>query len=118
MLENGYWDINQFDTNKEIGDNFFPIESFKAFSPEELKSKLKENKMEVRFSRSLGSLSHLYLLHLYRQKPNELQSSNIDSSEEFIDLCEKFDIEVMPNGPGTFRRAGVIALAERLLLYR
>lgn len=113
MLENGYWDINQFDTNKEIGENFFPIESFKAFSPEELKTKLEENKMEVRFSRSLGSLSHLYLLHLYRQKPNELQSSNIDSSEEFIDLCEKFDIDVMPNGPGSFRRAGVIALAER-----
>ncbi len=114
MMKNGYWNLDQFDTNKAIAENYFPIESFKAYTPQELKRTLEENKMKVQFSRSIGSLSHLYLLHLYRQKPNEAKSSNIDNSEQFIDLCEKFDIEIMPNGPGSFRRAGVIALAEKL----
>lgn len=113
MMNNGYWDVDQFDENREIADNFFPVESFKAYTPNELKTELEKNNMKVLFSRSLGSLSHLYLLHLYRQFPNEKQSNNFNTSEDFIDLCEKFDIEIMPNGPGSFRRAGVIALAER-----
>ena len=103
MMNNGYWDINQYDTNEDIAENLFPIESFKAYTPEELKTELEKNKMIVMFSRSLGSLSHLYLIHLYRQKPNEMQSKNIDNSKEFIDLCEKFDIEIMPMVTGMDR---------------
>lgn len=113
MMEKGYWDNSQFETNKAIAQNYFNIESFKAFSPEELRDELENCSMKVKFSRSIGSLTHLYLLHLYRQKPDSMQSPNLRLTEDFIDMCEKYDIEVMPNGPGSFRRAGVIALAER-----
>lgn len=113
MMNHGYWNVNQYAENKEIAEKFFPVDSFKAYTPNELKKELEKNNMKVLFSRSLGSLSHLYLLHLYRQFPNEKQSNNMNTSEDFINACEKFDIEIMPNGPGSFRRAGVIALAER-----
>lgn len=114
MMENGCWEKDKFETNTKIAENYFNIESFKAYSPSTLKAELIKNNMNVIFSRSLGSLTHLYLLHLYRQNPNTLQSENFKYTEEFVDLCEKFDREIMPNGPGSFRRAGVIALAERI----
>lgn len=112
MLDNGYWEKSQFESNKEIFESFFNLESFKAYTPIELKSELEKNNMRVIFSRSLGSLTHLYLLHLYRQNPNAVQSQNLKASKDFVDLCEKFDKEIMTDGPGSFRRAGVIALAE------
>lgn len=112
MIDNGYWEKNQFETNKKISESYFNIESFKAYTPIELKSELEKNNMKVIFSRSLGSLTHLYLLHLYRQNPNAAQAQNFKATKEFIDLCEKFDTEIMPEGPGSFRRAGVIAFAE------
>lgn len=31
---------------------------------------------------------------------------------QFIDLCEQYDEEIMPDGPGSFRRSGIIAVAE------
>ena len=33
--------------------------------------------------------------------------------EQFLDLCERFDREILPDGPGTRQRAGLIAVAER-----
>jgi hypothetical protein len=33
--------------------------------------------------------------------------------EEFLDLCDNFDREILPFGPGTAQRAGLIATAER-----
>jgi hypothetical protein len=32
---------------------------------------------------------------------------------EFCDLCERYDREVLPEGPGTSARAGLIAVAQR-----
>ena len=32
--------------------------------------------------------------------------------QEFLDLCEHFDREVLPDGPGTRERAGLITVAE------
>jgi hypothetical protein len=34
-------------------------------------------------------------------------------TEQFLDLCERFDREILPNGPGTRQRAGLIAVATR-----
>jgi hypothetical protein len=31
--------------------------------------------------------------------------------QDFLDLCERFDREVLPEGPGTRQRAGLIAVA-------
>jgi hypothetical protein len=33
--------------------------------------------------------------------------------DEFLNLCERFDQEILPDGPGTKQRAGLIAVAER-----
>ena len=32
-------------------------------------------------------------------------------SQDFVDLCERFDLEVLPDGPGSKQRAGLIAVA-------
>jgi hypothetical protein len=32
--------------------------------------------------------------------------------EEFVDLCERFDREILPEGPGTCMRAGLLSVAE------
>ena len=31
----------------------------------------------------------------------------------FLDLCERFDHEISPDGPGTRQRVGLLAVAER-----
>lgn len=111
MMKNGFWDRGQFEQN----ENLCSISTLKAFSVGEIRSELEKNMMKVIFSRSIGSLTHLYLLHLYRQLKNEqisiVMKDTIDK-EGFIDLCELYDKEIMPNGPGSFRRAGIIALSE------
>jgi len=33
--------------------------------------------------------------------------------QQFLDLCERFDREIMLDGPGTRQRAGLIAVGER-----
>ena len=69
--------------------------------------------MNVLFSRSIGTLAHLYLIHAYRQNNGRFSMSK-EMMEEFVEICDQFDQKVMPDGPGSFRRAGVIALAEAL----
>jgi hypothetical protein len=32
--------------------------------------------------------------------------------EQFVELCERFDLEIMSEGPGTRQRAGLIAVAQ------
>ncbi len=113
MIKTGLWNKDQYEENKKISE-CFKVDSFKAFTPDELKNDLEQNGVKVEFSRSIGSLTHLYLLHLYRQLPGNSHSVTLSRNEDFIDLCERFDIEVMPNGPGSFRRAGVIALAKKV----
>lgn len=112
MMKNGFWNREQFEENKNIAAQYFNFDSFKAYNPDELREEIEKHNLSVKFSRSIGSLTHLYLVHLFRQKPNEIQSKNFPISEEFIDMCEKFDQDIMPNGPGSFRRAGVLTLAE------
>lgn len=67
--------------------------------------------MSVSFSRSIGTLSHLFLMHL-RQSESKINEMDNEILNEFIELCDRYDKEVMPNGPGSFRRSGIIALAE------
>lgn len=32
---------------------------------------------------------------------------------EFLVLCERFDVDIMPDGPGTRQRVGLILIAQR-----
>ncbi|WP_051569297.1 class I SAM-dependent methyltransferase [Alkaliphilus transvaalensis] len=112
MALSGVWDRSKYN----LDDHFTTISKLRAFTATEIKDELEKNQVKVKHARSIGSLSHLYLLHLYRQMPSEEVKeamNKICRVDGFIDLCEKFDKEVMPNGPGSFRRAGLIALAEK-----
>lgn len=108
MLENGYWNKQQFPENENISCS---IPMFKAYTPKEVEEELCANGMKVIANRSLGSLSHLYLMHL---RHSDLRINDIDGDilNHFIDICDTYDIEIMPNGPGSFRRSGIIAVAE------
>ena len=95
----------------------FRSDEIKAYDIKELSDILISNNMRVIECRSLGSLTHLYLLHLYRQynyqevnkKINEISIDN-----DFIELCDYYDKEVMNCGMGSFRRAGIIAIADKI----
>jgi ubiquinone/menaquinone biosynthesis C-methylase UbiE len=112
MLAHGRWERDPLEPNDAIA-NRFPFEAFRAFTPAELRAAIEATGLAVTSSRGIGSLTHLYLLHLYRQQPAESHAARIPRDEAFVDLCDQFDREVMPDGPGSFRRAGVIAIAER-----
>lgn len=61
-------------------------------------------------------MTHLYLLHLYLQNaPNEARKKikELSTNEEFLKICDYYDKYVMPNGMGSFRRAGIFAIAEK-----
>ena len=71
--------------------------------------------MHVLECRSIGSLTHLYLLHLYLQNSPEgvrEKIKELGTNEEFLEICDYYDKYVMPNGMGSFRRAGLFAIAE------
>lgn len=79
----------------------------KAFLPGELREVLERGGMRVLRLGGLGSLAGLC---------GEPTIGRVSKDEallgEFLDLCERFDREIMPDGPGTRQRAGLIAVAE------
>lgn len=97
-------------------DQLTSISELKAYTPEEFTGIIEANGMKVIECRSIGSLTHLYLLHLYRQNENDDvhdKINHISSDDEFLELCDYYDKYVMPNGMGSFRRAGIFAIAEK-----
>ena len=56
----------------------------------------------------LGSLAHL----CYEETLERVMGDG-RLFEEFVSLAERFDLEVLPQGPGSYRRAGLIAVGER-----
>lgn len=112
MMETGCFCKDDY----EDADALTDINEFKAYSVDELKSVLRENGMSVPECRSIGSLTHLYLMHLYRQYPAEIvheKITAISDNAEFLEMCDYFDRNVMPDGMGSFRRAGIFAIAEK-----
>lgn len=112
MMNTGYFNQADYDDVEEMT----AISELKAYTPLELKGILEQNYMIVKECRSIGSLTHLYILHLYRQNNSEdiSQKMNVLSDlEGFIDLCDDFDKNNMPDGMGSFRRAGLFAIAEK-----
>lgn len=113
MMETGYFSKANYDD----ADGLTSITELKAYDPDELGSFLKRNGMDVLECRSIGSLTHLYLMHLYRQKAAEVVHDEINAislDKEFIDICDYYDKNVMPFGMGSFRRAGLFAVAKKL----
>lgn len=112
MMETGYF----CKANYEDADELTSIAELKAYDVDELSCVLNANGMKVLECRSIGSLTHLYLMHLYRQNDAEEVHGKINaisSDKEFLEICDYYDKNVMPCGMGSFRRAGIFAVAEK-----
>jgi len=113
MMETGYFSKDNYDDAEELTS----IAALKAYDIDELRHTLEENGMKVLECRSIGSLTHLYLVHLYRQNAAgdvHRKINAISEDTDFLELCDYFDKYVMPNGMGSFRRAGIFAVADKL----
>jgi len=112
MLERGEWYQNQFPENKILSkgctQDYFG--AFKAFLPEELQKILEQAGMKVLRCGGLGSLAFFCGQETVEQVVKDKSLFNT-----FLDLCERFDREILPNGPGTRQRAGLIAVAELVM---
>ncbi len=111
-METGYF----CKANYEDADELTSIAELKAYDADELSCVLNANGMKVLECRSIGSLTHLYLMHLYRQNNAEEVHGKINaisSDKEFLEICDYYDKNVMSCGMGSFRRAGIFAVAEK-----
>ncbi len=112
MMETGYFSKDNYDDAEELTS----IAELKAYDVDELRDALDNNGMNVLECRSIGSLTHLYLMHLYRQNPaNGVHEkiNAISTDKDFLEICDYYDKFVMPKGMGSFRRAGIFAIAEK-----
>jgi hypothetical protein len=110
MTNHGEWHQEQFPDNKVLAEgvtqNYFgPL---KAFLPNELRKILEGEGMRILRCGGIGSLAGLC-------DPQALLRAAGDSAllESFLSLCEQFDSQILPDGPGTRQRAGLIAVAQR-----
>lgn len=113
MMETGYFSKDNYVDAEELTS----IAELKAYGIDELRHTLEKNGMKVLECRSIGSLTHLYLMHLYRQNAADDVHEKINAiskDKDFLEMCDYFDKYVMPNGMGSFRRAGIFAVADKL----
>ena len=113
MMKTGYFVKNNYEDAEELTS----IAELKAYDVDELKNVLEKNGMNVLECRSVGSLTHLWLVHLYRQNSADSVRKKINAisiDKDFLEICDYYDKFVMPNGMGSFRRAGIFAVAEKL----
>lgn len=106
MVEEGFWHYDQHPHNKKIVPGYFG--TLQAFLPSELAALINANGFKVKVCRGLGSLANLA-----GKDTVDAARKNRRAMEAFLDLCEDFDRNVMPCGPGTKQRAGLIAVGER-----
>jgi SAM-dependent methyltransferase len=110
MIDHGEWHQEQFPDNRVLAEGLTQnyLGALKAFLPSELRTILESAGMQVLRCGGLGSLAGLC-------NPEALQRAANDSVvwQSFLSLCEKFDREILPDGPGTRQRAGLIAVAQK-----
>jgi SAM-dependent methyltransferase len=109
MVKEGLWHQDQYAENRKLGkgstQDYFG--AFKAFLPDELEKAISACGLRVLRCGALGSLAYL----CEQQKVESLPAKGW-IYRRFLDLCEEFD-RLMPGGPGTRQRAGLIAVARR-----
>jgi ubiquinone/menaquinone biosynthesis C-methylase UbiE len=105
MVRNGFWHKDQYAENDKLISGY--MGTLRAFLPEELRSLIEANGLEVTELRAIGSLANLSAEAITKiLKDDRLLN-------DFIDLCEDYDTRVNPIGPGTKQRAGLLAVACR-----
>lgn len=109
MLEKGEWHQDQFTENAILSAGMTQnyMGSLRAFLPGELRQFLEEHGMKILRCGGLGSLANFC-----GGDPIEAVMKNEQQFQKFLDYCEYYDLEVLPDGPGTRQRAGLIAVAE------
>lgn len=110
MLELGEWRQEQFPENPLLSKGMTQdyMGAFKAFLPAELRELLEGAGLRVLRLGGLGSLAYL----CGRETVERVLEGEV-LFQEFLELCDRFDREILPEGPGTRQRAGLIAVAER-----
>ena len=106
MLDRGEWYQEEFPENAMMSKRYFG--TFRAFLPGELRGILEGAGLRVLRVGGLGSLANLC-----GKEAVGRALENEGLLQEFLDLCERFDREILPDGPGTRQRAGLIAVGER-----
>lgn len=110
MMDRGEWHQDQFPGNPVLTDGLTQnyMGALKAFLPAELAKILENAGMHILLCGGLGSLAGLCdqeALTPVLKDPGLLES--------FLTICERLDREILPCGPGTRQRAGLIAVARR-----
>lgn len=109
MLERGEYHQDQFRENARLAEGCTQdyMGTLRAYLPTELRALLEGMGMRVLRCGGLGSLAGLC-------GPEAIARARADERlfEAFLDLCERYDREILPHGPGTRQRAGLIAVAE------
>lgn len=110
MLERGEWHQEQFPENHLLSkgctqDYLGPLQ---AFLPSEVRGIIEQAGMTPLCVRGLGSLA----AHCEKSVIETLVKDE-SLLQEFLDLCERYDADILPDGPGTRQRAGLLAVAVR-----
>lgn len=111
MINRGEWHQEQFSDNKILAEGLTQnyLGSLKAFLPNELRNVLESERMRILRCGGLGSLAGLCDHETLLRVMNDGFVS-----ESFLSLCEQYDREILPEGPGTRQRAGLIAVAQHI----
>jgi SAM-dependent methyltransferase len=111
MAERGEWHLDQFPGNQVLTEGLTQnyMGALKAFLPGELAGILEDAGMRILRCGGLGSLAGLCEREAL---PVVLQDAAL--LESFLGICERFDNEILPCGPGTRLRAGLIAVGQRV----
>jgi len=110
MLHKGEWHQDRHPENAIMARGYTQdyLGAFKAFLPGELRSLLEARNMSVSRIGGIGSLAFLCGLETIQRIVSDSKLL-----EEFIEICDYYDREILPQGPGTCMRAGLIAVATR-----
>jgi SAM-dependent methyltransferase len=107
MLEQGNWRRDQFAENAVLTHEF-PFRTLRAFLPDQMRKILEQLSMNVLRVGGLGSLDGLCGAKMFEHL---LEDESL--YQEYLELCERFDKEILVHGPGTQNDTGLIAVAER-----
>jgi SAM-dependent methyltransferase len=111
MFARGEWHQDAYPENALLsrGATQDYMGALKAYLPCELRAILESRGLRVVRCGGLGSLAGLV-------GPEAVARALRDEDlfEAFLDLCETYDRDILPEGPGTRQRAGLIAVAVRI----
>ena len=109
MISRGEWHQEQFPENGALAEGLTQnyLGSLRAFLPAELRRILESAGLRVLRCGGIGSLAGLC-------DPGVLQriANDVVLMDSFLSVCDRFDKDVLPEGPGTRQRAGLLAVAQ------